>query len=293
MRVLVTGASGMLGGTLVDAWRDTHEVFATGGTTFATPHGWRYRAFDLSCGDYGPLIEWSRPEAIVHCAALTSVDGCESQVEHTLDLNGRSVARLRAAAPGARLVFISSDAVLGDRTDPAREDAPPTPLNVYGRSKLLGESLIGDGVAVRTTVVGWNRAPAKQSFVEWVVRTLARGESITLFEDALFNPIAAADLARELAFVLTQPLEGVIHISGSEGCSKYAFGIALCARMGFDTRLVRPGRLASVQFKARRSADQRLDVTRYTTRFGRHLPTTAETVDTLARTSPDRLESAR
>jgi len=283
MRVLVTGASGMLGSTIVERWRSRHDVFATARTPFAAP-GWNFRAFDLAAPDHRELIDWARPDAIVHCAAWTALDACEAEPERTLDINGRSVERLLAAAPSARMVFVSSDAVLGDRDAALAEDAPAHPLNAYGRSKQLGEELLGQrGASVRTTVVGWNLDPRKQSFVEWLVRALERGERVTLFRDATFNPIAASQLADELDNVLRDERTGVWHVTGREATSKFDFGMALAAKLGLDPRKIHEGTITAMRFAARRSADQRLDVSRYETAVARQLPTLDETVETLVR----------
>ncbi len=280
MRILVTGASGMLGSLLVERWRDRFEVLATGGASFP---GSAYRAFDLLTDDYAPLIAWARPDVLVHCAAWTALDACEADPERAYAINGRSVGRLLDAAPNARMIYISSDAVLGDRTEPLGEDAVPQPLNAYARSKLLGETLLLErgGVVVRTIVVGWNRDPKKQSFVEWLVRAVERREPITLFDDGLFNPIAAPALADELETLLADDRRGIWHVTGREAVSKHAFGVRLCERLGLDTSVVREGRMADVRLVARRSADQRLAVAKYQRDFGRSLPTTAETIDTL------------
>jgi dTDP-4-dehydrorhamnose reductase len=281
VRVLVTGAAGMLGSTLVERWRARHDVYATARTPFDAP-GWSFRAFDLGERDHRPLTEWARPDVIVHCAAWTALDECEAAPERTLELNGRSVARLLDAAPGARMIFISSEAVLGDRSGPLGEEALPQPLNAYARGKLLGETLLRErdaGVTVRTTVIGWNRDPRKQSFVEWLVRSLERGESITLFRDALFDPIAAPLLADELEVVMTDPRKGLWHVSGRESLSKLELGLKLCARLGLDHTKIREGSIAEARFRARRSADQRLSVASYERDFGRRLPTVDATIE--------------
>lgn len=283
MRVLVTGASGMLGSTIVARWRGRHDVFASARTPFAAA-GWQFRAFDLTEHDHAPLVEWARPDVIVHCAAWTALDACEDEPERTLEINGRSVERLLAAAPHARMLFVSSDAVLGNRDEPLAESAPAQPLNAYGRSKQLGEELLGSrGASVRTTVVGWNIDPRKQSFIEWLVRSLERGERITLFRDATFNPIAASQLADELEQILTDGRTGVWHVTGREATSKFDFGMALAAKLGLDQRRIHEGTITAMRFAARRSADQRLAVERYETAVGRHLPTLDETVDALVR----------
>lgn len=283
MRILVTGAAGMLGSTIVQRWRDRYEVFATARTPFDAP-GWAFRAFDLTEPDHSALIDWARPDAIVHCAAWTALDACEQDPERTLEINGRSVERLLRAAPNARMLFVSSDAVLGDRDLPLDETAPPHPLNAYGRSKQLGEELLaahGNGASVRTTVVGWNLDPRKQSFVEWLVRALEKGERITLFRDAVFNPMAATQLADELEAMLTDERTGVWHVSGREATSKLDFGIMLADRLGLESKRIHEGTITAMRFAARRSADQRLAVASYERSVGHELPTLASTVDAL------------
>jgi dTDP-4-dehydrorhamnose reductase len=283
MRVLVTGASGMLGSTIVERWRVRHEVFATARTPFETA-AWRVFPFDLVESDHRPLIEWARPDVIVHCAAWTALDACEAEPERVLDLNGRSVGRLLEAAPRARMLFVSSDAVLGDRETPLDEAATPHPLNAYGRSKQLGEELVARrGASIRTTVIGWNVDPRKQSFIEWIVRSLERGDRITLFRDATFNPIAATRLADELEGMLDDGRTGVWHVTGRDATSKYDIGMALAANLGLDQRKIHEGTITAMRFAARRSADQRLAVARYETSVGRLLPTLDETIDALVR----------
>ena len=283
MRILVTGAAGMLGSTIVERWRDKYDVFATARTPFEA-RGWQFRAFDLTEPDHASLTDWAQPDVIVHCAAWTALDACEGDPERTLEINGRSVERLLRAAPNARMLFVSSDAVLGDRDEPLTEEAAPHPLNAYGRSKLLGEELLGSrGVAVRTTVVGWNVDPRKQSFVEWMVRSLERGERVTLFRDSTFNPIAAPLLADELEHMIDDGRTGVWHVSAHDDTSKFDFGMLLAERLGLDPRKIHEGTITAMRFAARRSADQRLAVAKYERSIGRDLPTLEDCVEALVR----------
>jgi dTDP-4-dehydrorhamnose reductase len=284
VRILVTGASGMLGSTLTERWRRRHEVFATGGSAFDAPTGWVYRPFDLAAHDHAPIVDWARPEVIVHCAAWTAVDACETNEERALEINGRSVERLLRAAPNARMIYISTEAVFGAQTRPMREEDIPEPINVYGRSKRLGETLLGNrGVSVRTTVIGWNLDARKRSFIEWLTRSLQAGTSIGLFGDAVFTPIAASELADELEVLAQSDQCGPWHVTGREHISKHDFGVRLCEALGLDRSLIRETRIADMRFAARRSADQRLAVASYERFFNRRLPTVARTIEALVR----------
>ena len=136
---------------------------------------------------------------------------------------------------------------------------------------------------MRTTIVGWNLDPRKRSFAEWLVRSLEGGERITLFRDAMFNPIASSLLADELEAMLGDDRKGIWHVGGHDSASKYDFGIELAARLGLDQRRIHEGTITDARFAARRSADQRLAVATYEQSVGREMPTMAATIEALAR----------
>ena len=285
-RVLITGASGMLGATLATRWAGAYDVYATGGSDFANnpaPRD-RYRAFDLAQSSYDELLRWAAPEVIVHCAAWTSVDGCEDDPDRAYAVNAESVRKLAAA--DARMIFISTDAVFGETGHPATEQTQTAPLNEYGRSKLAGESYMRSlgarGCVVRTTVVGRNVNRAKQSFAEWIVASVSAGRSITLFSDAMFTPIAATALADELEWIIAHPTPPVVHVAGAEAVSKLELGRRLCAALALGTEPIHPGTIVGFPFRAPRSADQTLDSSLYRALSGRPLPTVDATIRALS-----------
>lgn len=284
MRVLVTGAAGMLGACLAQTWQKKFEVFATGRTNFAGIPVKNFFEKDLADESYEDLLSWSQPDVIVHCAALTNVDYCEDHPEEAFKINTESVSKLLDGG-SARMLFISSDAVFADGIPMATEEHEAQPESVYGMTKRDAEEVLlktgSHHLAIRTTIVGKNLNPDKRGFAEWIVQSLQSGSDITLFEDALFTPISIWDLAAELEYLIRSDLKGVLHVSGSEGVSKYDFGKKICEGLSLDASLIKKGSIRNMNFKAKRSSDQTLSSDYYQTQTGRRLPTVDQTVNSI------------
>ena len=286
-KVLITGASGMLGATLLEAWQNKFDVYATDRELFQNNLAKNYLQFDLLNQSYDKLLKWADPDVIVHCAAITNVDYCEEYPEEAMAVNGESVKRLLQSGNNAKLIFISSDAVFPDGLHMAAEKDKTDPESVYGKSKELGEEFIkevdGTHCAIRTTIVGKNINPSNQGFVEWIFNSVKNGKEITLFNDALFTPITIWHFAGELEFVIERDISGIIHIVGKDAITKYDFGMSLCEKLGLDTTLIKEESIDNFDFKAKRSKDQTMDSPYYESISGRNLPTMKDTIDFLAR----------
>ncbi len=285
MRVLITGASGMLGATLVEHYQEFMNIYATGNYDFRNNKAKNFKEFDLAEESFGELIDWAKPDVIIHCAAIINVNLCEEEKDHTLCVNGYSVKKFMDYAPKARIIYISSDAVFADEKYLATELEPPSPNNIYGKSKVLGEHFIketeGAHCAIRTTIVGRNLNPSKQSFTEWIINTLVQDKAIDLFCDVIFTPIAIWHLAEELKWIIDNPVKGVFHVTGIEPISKYDFGFKLCKNLGLNTALIRKASIGDFPLRAGRSKDQTLDSTLYESMSQRKLPNVFDTIDIL------------
>tara|TARA_Y100000816_G_scaffold236085_1_gene181865 strand:- start:2467 stop:3363 length:897 start_codon:yes stop_codon:yes gene_type:complete len=282
-RILITGASGMLGSTLVDLWKKHFDIYSTQRHNFNNNPSNNSFYFDLLNNNYDKLLKWSEPDIIVHCAAITDVDFCEKNFELAKKVNGESVKKLLSKNSHARLIFISSDSVFSDEVSMPIEKHKPDPINAYGMSKYIGEKHIKDAgkphVSVRTTIVGKNINSSKVSLVEWIINSVKNKKEITLFEDALFSPITIWHLANELKWIIENDVFGIYHISGNGIISKYEFGYRICKGLGLDTSLIRKGSIDDISFNAKRSKDQTLDCSHYSKIFGRVLPNMDETLD--------------
>jgi dTDP-4-dehydrorhamnose reductase len=212
MRLAVTGANGGLGRAFLDQVPAHHEVHAFG-------HA------DLPVDDYHAVMQTLvplQPEAILHFAAMTKVDACELDEPAAFRVNAagsRNVA-LAARDTGARLLAVSTDYVFsGAKGSEYHEYDEPSPVNVYGRSKLAGEravrELVPDSYVVRTAWV----FGAGDDFVSGALRQLAAGDPAGGIVDLLGTPTYVRHLAARLLPVLTSGRFGTFHLGGPERVS--------------------------------------------------------------------------
>jgi dTDP-4-dehydrorhamnose reductase len=281
--ILITGAGGLLGANLV------LDALASGHRVIAVDHQYPIRhpevdslAADLcQAGAAESILAAKRPDWVIHCAAATSVDGCEADPAMAFRLNrdmAQAVAR-GARAAGSRLVHISTDAVFDGERGGYREEDVPSPINVYGRSKLEGERAVAaadpQALIVRTNLYGWN-AQDKQSLAEWFLSNLEAGKRCRGFTDVWFSPILVNDLGRLLFAMLEAGLAGVYHVAGGECVSKYDFGVLIARVFGFDPQLIRPAATPDGPPRARRGRQLCLRSLRIDALAGLRLPAAAE-----------------
>lgn len=286
MRILVTGVSGMLGSSLVIELSQKHEVFGTGNSPMEIPIP--YKPFDLSQESYDELIRWSQPHVIVHCAALTHGNYCQNNPLEAFNINGYSLQKfMDATDDNVNIIYISTDAVFPSRLHMAKETDCPSPENIYGKSKELGEFFLLNSnrqfTIVRTTILGFNSHRNKQGFLEWIINSVKSDEEISLFDDVLFTPITIWDFIKEIDFLIDEGSysEKVLHIAGREACTKYTFGIAMLEALSLSTDVVKKGYISSFEARAKRSNDQTLDCNFYQQRFDRTLPKLKNTINTI------------
>lgn len=177
-----------------------------------------------------------RPHAIVNCAAYTNVDGCETNEELALRVNGRGPGYLAEAAleTGATLAHISTDYVFaGDKTEPYSEDDPTGPLSSYGRSKLEGEKAILSSGLLRYFIIrtSWLYGPGGKNFVETILRLAGEREELRIVADQLGSPTYTEDLANAIFSLLEtegpRRSYGIYHFSNAGSCSWYEFAVEI------------------------------------------------------------------
>ncbi len=259
-RLLITGASGLLGANLVLTAHEAYEVMAVYHRHPIELKGVQSESADLSQpGRAEELFDRFQPDWVIHCAADTSIDELEDDPDRAFRMNRDMAANVAEASKktGAKLVHISTDAVFDGREGPYREGDPTEPVNVYGKSKLAGEqavqALCPEALIIRTNIFGWN-AQSKTSLAEWFLEQLEAGNTCPGLTDIDFSPLLVNDLAILILLMLAEDLSGVFHVPGADCISKYDFGIHLANLFGFDTDQIVPTVSDDVGFKALRPA---------------------------------------
>ena len=287
-RILITGATGMLGACMVNVLGKYFNVFATGNSDMDFPEDVPYKKFDLRSDDYTKLIEWSNPNIVIHCAALTNGNHCETYPLEAFEINSVSVKKiLEATNSNVKLMYISSDAVFSSDLHMAKEEDLEYPENIYGKSKALGEYFLRnsgrDFLIIRTTIVGLNLNEAKTSFAEWIIKSSIEKERINLFDDVLFTPISIWQLIQEIKFLIENDgiTSEVVHITGSEVCTKYEFGKLLLKELCLSTNEIQKASILDFKKRAKRSLDQSLAVDYYIKKHQRKLPTVGQVINSI------------
>jgi dTDP-4-dehydrorhamnose reductase len=230
---------------------------------------WDLVDFDLTDRDaVMRAIESVRPTALIHAAAWTDVDGCESNPEKAFLANGRATAHVAEACreTGARLVMVSTDYVFsGDKEGPYLETDPPGPFSIYGWSKLVGEEavrLLGPSGAIARTA--WLYADQGANFFLTMLRLGSERTEVSVVDDQLGSPTFAADLANALVDLALSGASGTFHVTnlGSVTWNGFAKAIFAGAKLPVTVNAV-----SSLEFPrpARRPANSVLANTRFAT----------------------------
>jgi dTDP-4-dehydrorhamnose reductase len=233
MKVLVTGAAGMLGQDVVRAANFVnHEVvgYARADLDITNPSAVRR------------VMEAERPDAVINCAAWTDVDGAEDSEQEATEANGVGAGIVAAEADGvdALVVHVSSDYVFdGASRRPYVESDPTSPISAYGRSKLAGEVEVASA-APRHYIVrsSWLFGVGGGNFVETMLRLAGDMSLLTVVRDQVGSPTYTGHLADALVRLLDGEAFGIHHIAASDQCSWYDVAVAIFREAGVDVRVL-------------------------------------------------------
>lgn len=251
---------------------------------FAEPTSIRSVRCDVSEGAVADrLLREVNPAWVINCAAVTSVDACESGgLAERVNADWPLELANAAASTGTRCIHISTDSVFArepGQSEP-REDDPRHPLNAYARQKARAEDAVleaskGRALVIRTNFFGWSPAP-ERGLAAWALQELRAGRRIRGFADVFFNPLYTGDAIGLLIDLLDAKVEGLVHLLGAECLSKLSFVRSLAEVFSLDPTLVEEGLLRDAELKATRPFNTCLATTRLEKHLGHRPPTARE-----------------
>jgi len=272
MKVLVTGAAGLLGGKLANVLSREYEVVPTHRTQALHPDSMRMDIVDGE--EVFEVLREARPDVVVHAAAETNVDKCETDRESAWKVNAAGTRNVAEACAkiGAKLIYISTDYVFDGKKGLYTEDDEVNPINYYGLTKLKGEQFVRDlcedYVITRTSVLyGWHSR--KLNFATWVVDSLRNGKEVSVVEDHYNSPTLADNLAEMTLGILKSKASGIYHTAGAERIGRYEFALKIAEVLGLNRALIAPIRMRDVKaWVATRPVDSSLCVDRVRREIG-------------------------
>ncbi|MCH7564368.1 MAG: dTDP-4-dehydrorhamnose reductase [Gemmatimonadetes bacterium] len=229
MKILVTGAGGLLGSAVVsEGGRRGHDM-----------HPFQRQTLDVTDKvAVSAAVAECAPGTVIHCAAYTNVDLAESERDVAVAVNRdgtENVARAAASA-GALMVYISTDFVFDGRSErPYTPDDPPNPINHYGRSKLAGEEVVRQAGGAWTIVRGgWFYGEGGRDFVDVILERARAGRPLRVVDDQVGVPSWTGSVAPALLDLIEKSATGVLHLCDRGEVTRVDWARAALTLAGVD-----------------------------------------------------------
>ena len=245
VKVLITGSAGQLGTDLVaSAKRSGLEVVATS-----------HADLDITDRDQvARKFAQDAPAVVIHAAAWTAVDACESDPQKAMRINGEGTANVVNAARqvGARVIYISTDYVFdGTKSTPYIESDLPNPQSVYGASKLAGEQAV-DLSLDAVVRISWVCGEHGNNMVKTILRLASTSPTLTFVDDQIGSPTFTSDLAPALIGFAAQSRIGIWHMTNQGATSWFGFAQDVLRAAELDPNRVKP--IATADLRPQRPA---------------------------------------
>ena len=264
MKILITGANGLLGQKLVGLLTQhvDIELFATarGKNRLPATNGYTYLPMDITNRQQVlDVIGQVRPDAVIHGAAMTDVDKCELDKDGCWLQNVSATEYIVEACQqtNAFLCHVSTDFIFDGTAGPYLEEAEGNPISFYGWSKYAAEKVVINSkirwaIARTVLVYGIAHDMSRSNIILWVKKSLEEGKTIKVVTDQFRSPTLAEDLAMGCALIAQQQAEGIFNISGKDVLTPHEMAIQTADYFGLDKSLIMEATAATFTQTARR-----------------------------------------
>jgi len=250
MKLLITGINGFLGRHLTNHLSSKgFKVIATGRKSVIHTGTDKFIYLKLDLLDTEQLFELSKetkPDIIIHTAAISKPDECEANQELCIRTNFDATKNLATAAKElqAKLIFISTDFVLGEGEN-QMETATPNPLNFYGQSKLMAETYIHKhlenyAIIRPVFIYGKHIEGIRNTFLDWIKESLETKTKIKVVNDQFRTPTYVEDICFGIEQIIRQNKIGIYHLAGEQILTPYSMAVKIAHYLNFDANLIEP-----------------------------------------------------
>jgi len=249
-KILITGSNGLLGQKLVSllTQQADNQLIATsrGKNRLPFTNGYEYQEMDITNAEQvAEVIEKVRPDAIIHTAAMTNVDQCETEKDLCWAMNVKALEYLVEACEkhDIFLCHLSTDFVFDGESGPYLEEDKPSPISFYGWSKYAAEEIVKRskctwGIVRTVLVYGITNDMSRSNIILWVKNSLENQKPIKVVTDQFRTPTLAEDLAMGCWLMVDKKAKGIFHISGKDFLTPYEMAIKTADFFQLDKLLI-------------------------------------------------------
>jgi len=279
IRTLITGGSGLLALNWASALRDKYSI--TLGLHQQQVSLIGVSAVRLNLESLDRLVkqfEVLQPQIVIHAAGLTSIEKCESDPILARQLNVLLAINMAKVCAIFKVPFahISTDHLFSGHNAFSDEDLPISPINIYGSTKAEAELRVleenPDALVIRTNFYGWGTS-YRQSFSDFIIRTLRAEKELELFDDVFYTPIVAEALAQTTHDLIAMKAGGIFNIVGGQRLSKFDFGLKLAKEFDLNKALIKATQISKQSSLVKRPLDMSLSNKKAVGLLGRDLGT--------------------
>ncbi len=274
MKVLVLGASGLLGNSLCKLLKKKKDIQIISHGFKSLKVNVNYNLLDKN--QLERLLNENNPDVVINLIALTDVDLCQNNPGLALDLNANLVKNIETILKNTntKLLHISTDHVY--HKEGFSKENEVFIRNVYASTKLLGDKYarINKSIVLRTNFFGKSLHPTRESFSDWIIKYLRNKKDIHLYKDVFFNPISMNTLAEGIFFLTSNNnwKPGIYNFGSQERISKYDFGIKLADNFDLMKKFILPSKISDSNLRASRPRDMSMDISKFEKIFKTKLP---------------------
>lgn len=273
---MIWGSNGFVGQHFTDIFRSKNQVIRVfrnkNSKLCVQASNSAEEIFDLSAFGIRNILEKYRPNFLVNCAGLASIDKCGQNLHEAYISNSLlpKILALECMQVGTRFVHISTDAVFGQDGIFFSESEKPMPNSIYSKTKYQGEELAlqlnPESLIIRTRPLGISIK--KTTLVDYFLWGFLQGNPIPGHKNVFFTPIYISDLALSIEKLVFSSESGIWNLVGSERISKFDIGDFILKYLGLPTNYLFPVEFANAEEESRRSLDTSLSNTKYSDKFG-------------------------